>query len=84
MMIFYFLVLLLAIPTGFVIAKLAHDELIDGFVYIKLLCEVSFVSMLVFSFYDEIITLSLGFICIVAYISLLKRFDSRWVVERNR
>lgn len=82
--IFYFMTLLLAIPTGFVIAKLAHDELIDGFSYIKLLCEISFALMIIFSFYNEIITLSLGFICIVSYASLLKRFDSRWAVERNK
>jgi len=83
-MIFYLLTLILAIPTGFVIAKLAHDELIQGFNYIKLLCEFSFVSMVIFSFYNEIITLSLGFICIVSYVSVLKRYDSRWAVERKK
>lgn len=83
-MIFLFLTLLLAIPTGFIIARLARDELIEGFTYIKLFCEISFISMIIFSFYDEIITLSLGFMCIVSYISLLKRFDSRWAVERNK
>ncbi|MEK6909218.1 MAG: hypothetical protein AABX23_04160 [Nanoarchaeota archaeon] len=83
-MLFYFLILILAIPTGFVIAKLAHDELIDGFAYIKILCELSFVLTMIFSFYDEIITLSLGFICIVSYVSVLKRYDKRWAVERNR
>ncbi|MBM3232005.1 hypothetical protein FJZ21_01345 [Candidatus Pacearchaeota archaeon] len=84
MMIFYLLILVLAIPTGFVIAKLAHDELIDGFIYIKLLTEISFVFMMVFSFYDEVITVSLGFIIIVSYISLLKRYDKRWAKPRNR
>jgi len=83
-MIYYLLTLLLSIPTGFIIAKLAHDELIDGFTYIKLLFEVSFILMAIFSFYDEIITLSLGFICIVSYVSLLKRYDKRWAVERRR
>ena len=83
-MIFYFLTLLLAIPTGFVIARLARDELIEGFVYIKLLCLTSFILMLVFSFYDEVITLSLGFILIVSYVSVLKRFDNRWTIERNK
>lgn len=83
-MIFYLLILILAIPTGFVIAKLAHDELIDGFIYIKLLCEISFLLVMIFSFYNEVITVSLGFITIVSYISLLKRYDKRWAVERNR
>ncbi|MEK6893977.1 MAG: hypothetical protein AABX10_00775 [Nanoarchaeota archaeon] len=83
-MIFYLLILILAVPTGIVIAKLAHDELIDGFIYIKLLCEISFLLVMIFSFYDEVITVSLGFICIVSYVSLLKRYDKRWAVERNR
>lgn len=83
-MIFYLLILILAIPTGFVIARLAHDELIQGFNYIKLLTEISFVLMMVFSFYDEVITISLGFMAIVSYVSLLKRYDNRWAVERNR
>lgn len=83
-MIFYLLILLLGIPTGFVIAKLAFDELIEGFLYIKLLCEFSFILMMVSSFYNEVITLSLGFICIVSYISLVKRYDSRWAIPRKR
>jgi len=40
--------------------------------------------MVIFSFYNEIITLSLGFICIVSYVSVLKRYDSRWAVERKK
>lgn len=83
-MIFYLLILVLAIPTGFVIAKLAHDELIQGFNYIKLLTEISFFLAIFFSFYNEVITVSLGFIVIVSYISLLKRYDKRWAVQRNR
>ncbi|MEK6915763.1 MAG: hypothetical protein AABW89_04455 [Nanoarchaeota archaeon] len=83
-MVYYLFTLLLGIPTGFVIAWLARDELIEGYVYIKILCELSFVLMMIFSFYDEVVTLSLGLICIVSYVSLLKRYDSRWAKERNR
>ncbi len=83
-MIFYLLILILAIPTGFVIAKLAHDELIGGFIYIKLLCEISFLLAMIFSFYDQVITVSLGFIAIVSYVSVIKRYDTRWAKERNR
>lgn len=75
---------MLAVPTGFVIAKLAHDELIQGFVYIKALTIISFVLMGIFSFYNEVITVSLGFISIVSYISVIKRYDKRWAKERNR
>lgn len=83
-MIFYLLILILAIPTGFVIAKLASDELIQGFFYIKLLTELSFLLAVIFSFYNEVTTISLGFISIVSYVSLLKRYDKRWAVERNK
>ncbi len=83
-MIFYLLILILAIPTGFVIAKLAHDELIQGFVYIKALAIISFILMAIFSFYNEVIAVSLGFISIVSYISVIKRYDKRWAKERNR
>jgi len=83
-MILELVILLLAIPTGFLIARLARDELIDGFIYINILFKVSFVLMAVFSFYDEAITLSLGFIAIVSYISVLKRFDKEWAINRKR
>lgn len=78
------MILILAIPTGFVIARLARDELIDGLGYIGFLCAISFILSVVSSFYNEVITLALGFISISSYISILKRYDSRWAVERNR
>ncbi len=83
-MIYYLLTLILAIPTGFIIAKLANDELIDGFRYIKSLFVASFILMAISSFYNEVFTLSMGFICIVSYISTLLRFDKRWATERFR
>ncbi len=67
-----------------IIAWLARDELIDGFVYLLYLFKLSFILMIIFSFYNEVITLSLGFICIVSYVSVLKRFDKKWAVERKR
>ncbi|MBS3081938.1 hypothetical protein J4416_03320 [Candidatus Pacearchaeota archaeon] len=79
-----FIVLLASIPIGLLISWLARDELIDGFIYIKLLYLISFILMIIFSFYDEVVMLSLGFICIVSYISVLKRFDARWAVKRKR
>ncbi len=83
-MVYLILTLLLAIPTGIIISKLAYDELIEGFIYIKLLCEISFTLMIIFSFFNEVMTLSLGFISIVSYISVLKRYDKRWAKERNK
>ena len=83
-MIFYLLILILAYPVGLLIAWLARDELIDGFIYIKALTLLSFVLAIVFSFYDEVAAVSLGFIAIVSYISVIKRYDKRWAKERNR
>lgn len=83
-MILYLIILLLAIPTGLLIAWLARDELIDGFVYIKSLLWISFALMIVFSFYNEAATLAFGFITIVSYISILKKHDKKWAVERKR
>jgi len=82
-MVLELVVLLLGIPSGLLIAWLAKDELIDGFIYIKILFVLSLIGSMFF-YNDEVITLSLGFISIVSYISVLKRFDKKWAVERKR
>ena len=81
-MVLELIILLLGIPTGILIAWLARDELIDGFVYIKILFVLSLIAVMFFE--NEVITLGLGFICIVSFISVLKRFDKNWAVERKR
>jgi Ca2+/H+ antiporter len=78
------IIILLSIPIGFLISWLARDELIEGHKYIKLLFFVSFILMTFFSFYDEVLTKTTGFVCIVSFISVIKRFDKRWAVERKR
>ena len=82
-MVLNLLVLSLSIPIGLLIAWLTRDELIDGFVYISTFAFISFFSAMIF-YRNEFITLSLGFMSIVAYISVLKRYDKHWAVERNR
>ncbi len=82
-MIFYLIILIIGIPIGFLIAWLARDELIEGFVYIKALALASFIGALIF-YENEVITLGLGFVCVVSYISVLKRFDNKWATERKR
>ncbi|MEK6792252.1 MAG: hypothetical protein AABX96_02790 [Nanoarchaeota archaeon] len=81
-MIFYLFILILSIPVGLLIAWLARDELIDGFVYINGLFVLSFIGIM-FS-RNEVVILSLGFVSVVSYISVLKRFDKKWAVERKR
>ena len=76
------ILLLLAIPVGFLIAWLARDELIQGRIYLKILSFLAFVSMIYFA-YDEVVVLTCGFIAIVSWISFLKSFDSKWAVVRK-
>ncbi len=78
------IIILLSIPIGFLISWLARDEIIEGFFYIKLLFALSLILMIFFSFYDEVLTKTMGFISIVSFISLMKRFDKKWAVERKR
>ena len=74
----------MGIPTGLLIAWLARDELIDGFSYLRALTFIAFTGVVISSFFSEVIALSLGFVSIAAYISVLKRFDAKWTVERKR
>lgn len=76
------ILLLAAIPVGFLIAWLARDELIQGRRYLGVLMLVSFVAMVIFAV-DETIVLTCGFITIVSWISFLKSFDSGWAVVRK-
>ncbi len=79
-----FIIILLSIPVGFLIAWLARDELIEGFFYMKLLFALSLILVIASSFYDEVLTKTMGFISIVSFISLMKSFDNKWAVERKR
>ncbi|MEK6847257.1 MAG: hypothetical protein AABY16_03760 [Nanoarchaeota archaeon] len=77
-----FLLLILAVPIGFLIARLARDELIQGRNYLLILMVLCFVLMIVF-LRNETFVLTLGFMSIVGWISYLKSFDSKWAVERR-
>ncbi len=76
------IVLLLSIPSGFLVAWLARDELIEGKKYFELLFTVSFALIFFFLEYEYIVV-SLGFITISAWISLLKSYDNKWAVKRK-
>lgn len=78
------LVLLSSIPIGFLIAWLARDELIDGFRYLRTLFFFASCGTIASSFFNEVVTLTFGFITITSYISILKRFDTRWAIQRKR
>lgn len=82
-MIVDFVLLILAIPVGFLIAWLARDELIQGRKYLIILITLCFILMTIF-LSSEFFVLTLGFMSIVGWISYLKSFDKKWVVERKR
>jgi len=84
-MILSLIILLLAVPIGFLIAWLARDELIQGRVWFQALIAVALILAVVF-FYrgEQVIVYSCAFISIVALISYLKSFDKRFAVQRKR
>jgi hypothetical protein len=82
-MIIEIILLVLAIPVGYLIAWLARDELVDGRKWFKLLIILS--SALALFFYPfnyGYISLSLLFIAIVSFISFLKSRDKEWTRKK--
>ena len=73
------LILILAIPTGYLLAWLTKDELIQGRKWFKLIVLLSSVSAIIFVFYNLTIALALAFISIVTIISLIKSYDKKFV-----
>lgn len=83
-MIVEILVLIAAIPAGFILAWLARDELVEGREWFRIIIIASVVLAVgawIFGF-GRYISLSLAFIAIVAFISLVKSKDKKWVKRR--
>ena len=82
-MILEVLILILAIPAGFLIAWMARDELIDGQKWFRALVVVSIVLAGLFYFYGQgYVALTCLFIAIVSFISLMKSRDKKWTKKR--
>ncbi len=76
-------ILLLAIPSGYLIAWLAKDELIFGKRWFKLLIVLSLFSGIIFYFAGlNYIALTNAFIAIIALVSLMKSKDRRWIKSK--
>jgi len=74
------IILLMAVPTGFLISWLARDELVVGRKWFRVLIIVSFLGTIWFYLTGfDYISLSFMFILIVSAISYTKSFDKRWV-----
>jgi len=77
------LVLLLALPSGFLLAYLANDELIQGRKWFKVLIILFVILGSWFYLADfKAITYTSGFIIIVSFISLIKSYDKKWTRRR--
>jgi len=74
------IILILAIPSGYLIAWLARDELIQGRFWFKVLIYLSLIIGVIFYFLERFyISLTMGFIIVVSAISLRKSYDKKWV-----
>lgn len=82
-MIIEIILLILAVPTGFLLAWLGRDELVDGKKWFKLIIVASLVlSGLFWLFGLDYISLTLGFIAIASFISIIKSNDRKWTKKR--
>lgn len=82
-MILEVILLLTAIPAGFLIAWLARDELIQGRKWFKALIIISFLISIFFLFTDyKEITLTTAYLLIISLISLTKSRDKKWVLHK--
>jgi EamA domain-containing membrane protein RarD len=77
------ILLVLAVPVGFLIAWLCRDELIDGKKWFSLLITLGVFGAIGFYLYEQSATaLTCGFIAIVSFISLLKSRDKKWTKKK--
>lgn len=77
------IILVLAIPSGYLIAWLARDELIAGRIWFKVLIGISLICAGVFLFFGKsYMALTVIFIAIVSGISLIKSYDKKWTRRR--
>jgi|TARA_Y100000034_G_scaffold52501_1_gene64453 hypothetical protein len=73
-------ILLLAIPTGFLISWLARDELVVGKKYFRILMILSILGVIWFWLSGmSHISWTLAFVFIVSLVSLIKSEDKKWV-----
>jgi len=70
--------LLIAVPVGYIISYLCRDELIIGRKWFKIILFTCFIGFFAFLFYNqESISISLAFIFIVTLISLKRSYNKK-------
>jgi len=82
MVILYIIILLLAFPTGYLLAYLARDELIAGKKWFLLLALASLISSIALSFMNFSFKfpsiLALFFIIMISLMAIWKSHDKKW------
>ena len=79
------IILLLGVPTGYLIAWLARDELISGRKWFRLLIALSLLSGIIFYFAElNYIALTNVFMAIIGLVSLIKSKDKKWTKFNNK
>ncbi len=82
-MIWEIVLLILAIPSGYLIAWMAKDELKDGQRWFRVLFIASvLLAGLFYLLGDSLISLTCLFISIVGLVSLMKSNDKKWTKKR--
>ena len=77
------IILLLAIPSGFLIAWLARDELVQGKPWFRILIIISILVGIWFWLTGHTyIAWTAGFVLIVSLIALIKSEDKKWTKKR--
>ena len=77
------IILALAIPSGYLIARLARDELVDGRKWFQILIILGIaVGTLAYFIGYGYIGWTAGFMIIVSFISLIKSYDKKWIRKK--
>ncbi len=77
------ILLILAVPSGFLIAWLCRDELVAGKRWFKILVALGLLTFILFFFLGNYaIALSGLFISIVSLVSFIKSRDKKWTKKR--
>ena len=75
-----FIVLVLSVPVGLLVAWLCSDELVRGRKWFKIIIGVSFIiGIVAFLLSNLSVFFTSIFIIIVSLISFIKSFDKKWI-----
>ena len=81
----YVLILVLAFPTGYLLAWLAKDELVDGRKWFILIAIISVIAQIPVALLVETklpAILTLLFLSIISLVAVWKSYDKKWVRKK--